>query len=132
MKLCKWCKKPFEPDYSYRKYCCPECAEAEQRRYQKEYKLKNADKIKKKQLEYRKKHYKRKISYCKICGVELPCGKQQYCLDCLLKDFMKAKEESKKAHTHLVTAYSRLHCRGYDKKTIETEIEKKGCWNESL
>lgn len=132
MKLCKWCKKPFEPDSKHKKYCCEECAEAGQRRYKKEYKLKNTDKIKKKQLEYYKKHYKCKISHCKICGAELPHGKQKYCLDCLLKDFIKAKEESKKAHTHLFTAYNRLHCRGYDKEAIETKIEERGLWNESL
>lgn len=62
---------------------------------------------------------------CKVCGAKLPDGRQQFCLNCLLKDFIKAKEESKKAHNHLVTAYARLRSRGLDKKLIELEIEER-------
>lgn len=72
-----------------------------------------------------KTYYKRKISYCKICGVEIPHGRQQYYLNCLLKDYIKAKEEGKKAHNHLVTAYARLRSRGLDKELIELEIEER-------
>ena len=69
---------------------------------------------------------------CKVCGVELPHGRQQYCLNCLLKDYIKAKEEGKKAHNHLVTAYARLRSRGLDKELIELEIEAKGLSDETL
>ena len=68
----------------------------------------------------------------KWCGVELPHGKQQYCLNCLLKDYMKAREEGRKAHKHLVTAYARLSSRGLDKELIELEIEAKGLSDETL
>ena len=67
-----------------------------------------------------------------MCGAELPHGRQQYCLNCLLKDFIKAKEEGKKAHNHLFTAYARLSSRGYDKEAITTEIEERGLLNENL
>ena len=63
--------------------------------------------------------------YCDKCGAELPHGRQQYCLNCLLKDYIKAKEEGKKAHNHLVTAYARLRSRGLDKELIELEIEER-------
>lgn len=120
MKTCKWCGKAFEVDYTFRKYCCKECAKAADKIVRLEYKNKNEDKIKKRQREYYKKHHKRKISYCKMCGVELPHGKQEYCLNCLLKDY---KHSAGKAHT---TAYSRLSNRGYDKEMIEYEIEQRG------
>ena len=83
-------------------------------------------KYKREHPEQVKTYYKRKISYCKICGVELPHGRQQYCLDCLLKDYIAAKEECKKGHNHLVTAYARLNSRGYDRELIEYEIEQRG------
>lgn len=104
----------FEPIPKCRKYCCEECRKAVRKKYKREH----PEKV--------KIYYKRKISYCKICGVELPHGKQQYCLDCLLKDYIKAKEECKKDHNHLITAYSRLNSRGYDRELIEYEIEQRG------
>ena len=63
---------------------------------------------------------------CKVCGAELPRSRQQYCLNCLLKDYIKAKEEGKKAHNHLATACARLRSRGLDKELIELEIKERG------
>ena len=114
MKECKWCGKAFEAVPPCKKYCCEECRKAVRKKYKREH------------PEQVKTYYKRKISYCKICGVELPHGRQQYCLDCLLKDYIKAKEECKKGHNHLITAYSRLNSRGYDRELIEYEIEQRG------
>ena len=105
----------FEPVPPCKKYCCDECRKAGRKEVKKIYKREQV-----------KTYYKRKISYCKICGVELPHGKQQYCLNCLLKDYIKAKEECKKGHNHLITAYSRLNNRGYDRELIEYEIEQRG------
>ena len=118
MKECKWCGKAFEAVPPCKKYCCDECRKAGVKEVKKIYKREHPEKV--------KTYYKRKISYCKICGVELPHGKQQYCLDCVLKDYIKAKEENRKTHEHLVTAYARLSCRGYDKEMIEYEIEQRG------
>ena len=67
---------------------------------------------------------------CKVCGVELPHGTQQYCLNCLLKDYMKAREEGRKVHNHLVTAYARLRSRGLDKELIMNEINERKLNNE--
>lgn len=114
MKLCKWCGKAFDPVPPCKKYCCEECRKAVRKKYKREH------------PEQVKTYYKHKISYCKICGVELPHGKQQYCLNCLLKDYIAAKKESRKAHNHLITAYSRLNNRGYDRELIEYEIEQRG------
>ena len=63
---------------------------------------------------------------CKVCGAELSRSRQQYCLNCLLKDFIKAKQEGKKTHNHLVTAYTRLRSRGFDKELIGLEIKERG------
>ena len=114
MKECKWCGKAFEPVPPCKKYCCEECRKAVRKKYKREH------------PEQVKTYYKRKISYCKICGVELPHGRQQYCLNCLLKDYIAARKESRKAHNHLITAYSRLNSRGLDKEIIEYEIEQRG------
>ena len=111
MKECKWCGKAFEAVPTCKKYCCDECRKEVKKKYKRE---------------HAKTYYKRKISYCKICGVELPHGKQQYCLNCLLKDYIKAKKECKKGHNHLITAYSRLNNRGYNRELIEYEIEQRG------
>lgn len=111
MKECKWCGKAFEAVPPCKKYCCEECRKEVKKIYKRE------------QV---KTYYKRKISYCKICGVELPHGRQQYCLNCLLKDYIAARKESRKAHNHLITAYSRLNSRGYDRELIEYEIEQRG------
>lgn len=122
MKICKWCKKPFEPNAKHKKYCCVKCAKNGFEKKQREYRIENKEKIR----ERERKQYMHKISYCKICGVKLPHGRQQYCLDCLLKDYIKAKEECKKGHNHLITAYSRLNSRGLDKEMIEGECKERG------
>ena len=114
MKECKWCGKAFEAVPPCKKYCCDECRKAGRKKYKREH------------PEQVKTYYKHKISYCKICGVELPHGRQQYCLNCLLKDYIAARKESRKAHNHLITAYSRLNSRGLDKELIEYEIEQRG------
>ncbi len=98
-----------------------ECAKNGTGKNQRKYRIKNKEKIREKE----RKRYIHKISYCKICGVKLPHGSQQYCLDCLLKDYIKAKEECKKGHNHLVTAYAHLNSRGFNKELIELEIEER-------
>lgn len=116
MKTCKWCKKLFEPNSKHKKYCCVECAKNGKEKNRQKYRIKNKEKIREKQ----RKRYIRKISHCEICGVELPHGKQKFCLECLLKSY-KGDDIEKCRH-----ARSILCCRGYDKEMIEDEYKERG------
>ncbi len=116
MKICKWCKKPFEPNPKHRKYCCEACKKAGTKKVQRNYRIKNTDIIRQKAAA----RYIRKISYCEICGVELPHGSQKMCLECLLKSY-KGNDAEKYRRARGI-----LNCRGYDKKMIEDECEERG------
>lgn len=116
MKLCKWCGKAFEPNSKHKKYCCVECAKNGMKKNQRKYRIKNADEIRQKAAA----KYIRKISHCEICGVELPHGRQKFCLECLLKSYKGDDIEKYRR------ARSILYCRGYDKEMIEYECEERG------
>ena len=99
MKLCKWCGKAFEPNSKRKKYCCVECAKNGTEKNQRKYRIK---------------------SYCKICGVKLPHGRQKFCLECLLKSY-KGNDIEKHRRARDI-----LYCRGYDREMIEDECEERG------
>lgn len=116
MKICKWCKKPFEPNPKHRKYCCEACKKAGTKKMQRNYRIKNTDEIRRKAAA----KYIRKISHCEICGVELPHGRQKICLECLLKSY-KGDDIEKYRRARGI-----LYCRGYDGEMIKEECEKRG------
>ena len=116
MKLCKWCGKAFEPNSKRKKYCCVECAKNGTEKNQRKYRIKNKEKIREKV----RKQYIHKKSYCKICGVKLPHGRQKFCLECLLKSY-KGNDIEKYRRARDI-----LYCRGYDKGMIEDECKERG------
>lgn len=116
MKICKWCKKPFEPDPKHRKYCCEACKKAGIEKMQRNYRIKNTDIIRQKAAA----RYIRKISHCEICGVELPHGRQKMCLECLLKSYKGDNVEKYRRARNI------LYCRGYDDEMIKYECEERG------
>lgn len=116
MKICKWCGKAFEPNSKHKKYCCVECAKNGMKKNQREYRIENKEKIRDRE----RKRYIHKISYCKICGVKLPHGRQKTCLECLLKSY-KGNDIEKYRRARDI-----LYCRGYDRKMIEDECEERG------
>jgi hypothetical protein len=93
-----------------------ECAKNETEKNQRKYRIKNKEKIREKE----RKRYIHKKSYCKICGVKLPYGRQEYCFDCLFKSY-KSDDIEKYRH-----ARSILYCRGYDTEMIEDECKERG------
>ena len=76
----------------------------------------NKEKIRDKE----RKRYIHKKSYCKICGVKLPHGRQKFCLECLLKSYKGIDIEKYRRARDI------LYCRGYDKEMIEDECEERG------
>ena len=60
---------------------------------------------------------------CQDCGILLPHGKQTYCLDCLLRAYIRTKGDSGNERKKI---RHRLYNRGLDSKEIEYEIKKRG------
>ena len=116
MKICKWFRKLFEPNSKHKKYCCVECAKNGMKKNQREYRIKNKEKIREKE----RKRYIHKKSYCKICGVKLPHGSQKICLKCLLKSYKGDDIEKYRRARNI------LYCRGYDTEMIENECKERG------
>lgn len=116
MKICKWCKKPFEPNPKHRKYCCEACKKAGLEQRQREYRIKNTDIIRQKAAA----KYVRAIALCEMCGARLPHGRQKICLECLLKSY-KGNDIEKYRRARGI-----LYCRGYDAEMIKSECEKRG------
>lgn len=77
-----------------RKYCSPSCRKIATKGY-----------------------YKSVGKKCVVCGVALPDGRQEFCFECLLKDYYK---------THSTISYNRLRNRGYDKEMIKEELKNRG------
>lgn len=115
MKICKNCKKSFEPIPKHRKYCCEACQKTGIHERQREYRIRNTDILRRKAAT----KYIRKIALCEECKTELPHGRQKMCLECLLKNY---KGSDKEKHHR---ARSILYCRGYDAETIKYECEER-------
>lgn len=108
-KECPICNKMFYSQNRKKIYCSSLCRKRHDS-------LKSKEKYnKQKYLEYYKQH--RIIKNCAICNKALPNGKQSYCMDCLLKEYLHG--DTKRAR-HI------LECRGYDKATIQYELKQRG------
>lgn len=92
-KICVACGKAFEAKAHNAKYCSLNCR-------------KSATRIK----------YEPVKNVCQTCGKQLPDGRQQWCIDCLLEDYKKTRSE---------LAYNRLRNRGYDKEMIKEELKNR-------
>lgn len=112
-KNCPICGAEFETINSRYIYCSDACRkEADKRRCSKRnynYHLTH----KYERHLYYKQHYEPVEKYCEGCGKRLDDGRQSWCLDCLLDDYINNKSK---------VAYQRLSCRGYDKISILQEI----------
>ena len=93
-KPCVICNAKIITNCISKKYCSSNCAKAAARR-----------------------RYNPDSKLCATCGKELQDRRQQWCLDCLLKDYHKT-------HSHI--AYHRLENRGFDKASILQELKNRG------
>lgn len=93
-KTCPICSKDFHSENIRRKYCSKNCYKTAMRHM-----------------------YDPTPKLCAGCGKELADRRQQWCLDCLLKDYHK---------THSYIAYHRLENRGFDKASILQELKNRG------
>ena len=118
-KICPICSRKFQAVNPRYKYCSDECREKvevlRKRKSALNYSHSTIGKIKRKQ--YYKQHYQPVIKYCKTCGGKLESGKQTWCIDCLIKDFL---------YSHTKESYGRLANRGYDVDMILEEAEARG------
>lgn len=113
-KTCPICGAEFEAANSRYKYCSDACRkEVENRRQTKRNNAEYYAAHKHKRKLYYKQHYKPVEKNCQGCGKRLEDGRQSWCLDCLLDDYVNNKSRA---------AFQRLSCRGYDKAMIMEEI----------
>ena len=119
MKACKWCGKEFESYHCACKYCCKECAKKAHKRQMADWQvLHREERAKSGKRRYNEKKIKKK---CRTCGVELPNNSQKWCLDCLLKEYIKSIGTSQE-HQRITVI---LASRGYNKEMIMNEIEER-------
>lgn len=114
-KICKVCGESFQTADTRRKYCSDKCFKEHERERLAIFNRTSIGKFKRKQ--YRKEHYTPVGKCCVECGDPLTDGRQSYCLDCLLRDYL---------YNNTATTRQRLYNRGYDTEMILTEIEERG------
>lgn len=108
---CIICGNDFEAVSLNSKYCSDTCRKIGKARISKRYN----DKHRKtaayyiNRETYRKNTYHYAVKYCKSCGKKLNDGRQTWCLDCLLDDYVNTKSR---------IALIRLTNRGYNKARI--------------
>ena len=115
-KICPVCGSAFQSPNPCYKYCSDPCRKTVSDKRKREYSRIYYQKTLDAQRAYRKKHYKHVGRCCEDCGALLPDGRQRYCLDCLLKDYIENKSR---------IAYARLACRGYDRELIALELQSR-------
>ena len=118
-KICKVCGNSFQAVNSRYTICSDECRKKHNREQNRE---RNALYYKSaigkyKHKKYNKEHYAYVNKHCAKCGDPLTDGRQSYCLDCLLRDYL---------YNNTATTRQRLYNRGYDTEMILTEIEERG------
>lgn len=113
--ICTECGKCFDSPNSNYKTCSTKCRTERSKRTNNQRMAIYRDTTINKYYRqvYYKEHYVPVIKVCKSCGTVLDDGRQNFCLDCLLKDYL---------HGDHNTARQRLACRGYDKAMILEEI----------
>ena len=116
-QTCKICGTSFLAKQSNYIICSDACRQINKKNYNKVRNKKYYSNFGKEyQRAYRKMHSKKKGNPCLICGKSLPDSRAKYCLSCLFNEYMNGD-------TH--KAYKILSCRGYDKRSIEYEIENR-------
>lgn len=117
-KICPVCNSKFEAANPRYKYCSVDCRKAVEKEYQREKNriYYNSTIGKAVHKRYYKLHYKPVDKCCQGCGTKLEDGRQSWCLDCLLQDYIKGS----------VKAIHRLNSRGFDKAMILEEIDFRG------
>ena len=116
---CEWCGKTYDTYCSTQRWCCAECRQQFIYADKKSMRLLYTDEDHKRECDVAKKWYannKKVKRYCKDCGELLPHGKQQFCLDCLLRGFMRND----------YTYRMRLRNRGYNTIDAWLAIKERG------